>query len=76
MKTLSSLVILTVMGWGCQGQEQEFDLELCKNRGSHFRSNQHDYIFSGFLDEFKSNEKVGDSFLRQVMQLLGFTSWL
>jgi len=57
MKTASSLVTMClIMGWGCQGQE--FDLELCKNRESHWRSNQHDYIFSGILDQFRGKEKV------------------
>ena len=64
MKTpASSLVtVCLVMGWGCQGQEQEqeFDLELCRNRGSHWRSNQHDYIFSGILEQFRGRDKVSD----------------
>ena len=28
---------------------QEYELELCRNRGADWRHNQHNYIFSGFL---------------------------
>ena len=31
-------------------QQEEFDLELCRSRPSHWRNNQHDYLFSGLLD--------------------------
>merc|ERR1712059_6657 len=31
------------------GEEPEYDLELCKARPSHWRNNQHDYVFSGLL---------------------------
>ena len=30
--------------------EEEFNLELCRSRPSHWRNNQHDYLFSGLLD--------------------------
>lgn len=30
-------------------EEQEYDLQLCRERPSHWRNNQHDYLFSGLL---------------------------
>ena len=44
------VTLLTGLFSNVLSQQEEFDLELCRSRPSHWRNNQHDYLFSGLLD--------------------------
>ena len=45
----TALVIMVLVTVTKAEDPQEYQLELCRNRGADWRHNQHNYIFSGFL---------------------------
>ena len=47
LRPYTALVVMVIMT--VSKSEDEFELELCRNRGADWRHNQHNYIFSGFL---------------------------
>ena len=61
-------------------ESDEFEVELCEHRGSHWRNNQHNYIFSGLLeqvraDRWRSKSTFTDMFtLQEDQRKLNWTS--
>ena len=47
--TATALVLMVLVTVTKAEDSQEYELELCRNRGADWRHNQHNYIFSGFL---------------------------
>ena len=47
------MVVLSTAFSGVNMESEEFDVSQCKQRGSHWRNNQHNYLYSGLLDKVK-----------------------
>ena len=45
------MVVLCTVFSGVNMESEEFDLSQCKQRESHWRNNQHNYLYSGLLDK-------------------------
>jgi len=51
------LLLIFYPGFFKTSRAKEFNLTLCNTREGHWRNNQHNYLFSGFLQE-KKNQKM------------------
>ena len=51
--SLVCMVVLSSVFSGVNMESEEFDLSQCKQRESHWRNNQHNYLYSGLLDKVK-----------------------
>ena len=49
LRPYTALVVMVIMTVSKSEDSEDYELELCKNRGADWRHNQHNYIFSGFL---------------------------
>ena len=49
LRPYTALVVMVIMTVSKSEDSEEYELELCRNRGADWRHNQHNYIFSGFL---------------------------
>ena len=51
-------VIFLLEGFSVTGAKEEFNISLCKSRDSHWRNNQYNYLFSGFLDDKVNSDMI------------------
>ena len=59
---LSLILASTSVAAGLGGGNTEWDLDLCKERGKHWRNNQHNYIYSGLLGQVECPHLISVNF--------------
>ena len=80
LRILVLLLGLLMASVAADVESDEFEVELCEHRGSHWRNNQHNYIFSGLLeqvraDRWRSKSTFTDMFtLQEDQRKLSWTS--
>ena len=52
-----SLILASISLVASLGGGNEWDLTLCKERGIHWRNNQHNYLYSGLLGQVECPDK-------------------